>query len=155
MLRWAGAGLVLGLLPLLLAFGIHAYYLERLPAAHDLLGGGDGLLVAGAWAGVALLDLAESERGSPAFRLALTVGAWLALAFAVVAYGCLTADSVTGRVQTRGQAEFMTGLSVVLLGVSAVTSAFAAGLAVSKEEETGWPRVSGKRSSGSRTARSR
>lgn len=134
MARWAGAGLVLGLLPLLLAYGIRAYYLERLPALRDLLGGGDGMLVAAAWCGAALIDLAEGERGSPAFRVALSIAAWLTMASSVVAYGCLTADSVTGRVQTRGQAEFMTALSAVLLVVSAVASACAAGLAVPKEK---------------------
>jgi hypothetical protein len=134
MARWAGAGLVLGLLPLLLAYGIRAYYLERLPHLRDVLGGGDGMLVAVVWCGTALVDLAESERGSAALRVSVVSVSWLALAFGVVAYGCLTADSVTGRVQTQGQAEFMTGLSVALLGGSAVVSAIATWLAAPKEK---------------------
>lgn len=133
MARWAGAGLVLGLLPLLLAYGIRAYYLERLPALRDVLGSGDGMLVAVAWCGAALIDLAEAERRSSALRVWLVTLSWLVLTFGVVAYGCLTADSVTGRVQTRGQAEFMTGLSGVLLVVAAITSAGATWLGAPKE----------------------
>jgi len=134
MARWAGAGLVLGLLPLLLAYGIRAYYLERLPTPRDVLGGGDGMLVAVAWCGAPLIDLAESERESPTLRVWLVTLSWLALAIGVVAYACLTADSVTGRVQTRGQAEFMTSSSMVLLGASAITSAGATWLAAPKEK---------------------
>lgn len=129
LVRWMGAGFLLGVLPLLLAYGIRAYYLERLPALRDVLGTGDGMLVAVAWCGVALIDLAETDRASAGARGVFAVLACLVLVAGVVAYGCLTADSVTGRVQTRGQADFMTGLSVVLLAVSAVTSAVAAGLA--------------------------
>ena len=124
--RWVAYG-VLSLFPLVAASGIRYYYAGRVPTLGDALGSGDGLLVVASWCATALLDVvvARSARGFWA-----AVGALLLLSVSTVAYGCLQADSVTGRVQTRGQAR-----AVAVLSIGAL--AMAAGISVTAVRATG------------------
>ncbi|HVF03388.1 MAG TPA: hypothetical protein VNA20_00970 [Frankiaceae bacterium] len=124
--RWAAYGLGLGLLPLLVAWVVRAYYLARPPAGVELLGGGDALLVVAGWAAAALFDSRDAESG--AARAFVTIVSVLLATASVVAYACLTADSVTGRVQTRAQARWMTTGSLWGLGIAAAVSTGAAAL---------------------------
>lgn len=120
--RWCVTGIGVGLLPLLLAYAIRLYYLERPPSLHETLGGGAALLVIVSWLAVALFELAYAPPSRPVLRGALTTFALLMLTFSAVAYGCLSADSVTARVQTRRQAGIATAVSLTLLAGAAIVS---------------------------------
>src|SRR3712207_2652041 len=111
--RWCVTGLGIGLLPLLLAYGVRLYYLERTPSLAETLGGGDALLVIASWFAAALFELAYARPRLTPVRNGLVMVAVLGLITASVAYGCLSADSVTARVQTRWQAEVVTTWSAI------------------------------------------
>ncbi len=127
--RWCVTGLGVGLLPLLLAYGVRFYYLERPPSPRELLGAGEALLVIVSWLAVGLFELAYARPRFTTVRSGLAAVAVVGLTTASVAYGCLSADSVTGEVQTRWQAEVVTTWSAIGLVVAATVSAAAAGLA--------------------------
>ena len=133
--RWACYGPVLGLLPLALAWFVRTYYLGRAPTLVDLLGTGDALLIAVAWAAAALLDLSGAARASPGVRLVVAALSVFALGVSVVAYACLSTDSVTARVQTRGQQLFLTHASLAVLGAAALAGGLAAGMAHYEKQE--------------------
>lgn len=51
---------LLGLLPLLGAYGIRYYYVARPPTTVELLGSGDGMLIAVAWCAAAFVELLDA-----------------------------------------------------------------------------------------------
>lgn len=124
--RWAAYGLGLGLLPLLVAWVVRAYYLARPPSSIEMLAGGDALLVVATWAATALFDSRGAEPS--ATRGLVTCFSVFLATISVVAYACLTADSVTGRVQTRAQARWIADGSLWGLGFAAAVSTGAAAL---------------------------
>lgn len=122
--RWTAYGLGLALLPLVVAYVVRTYYLARPPSSLEMLGGGDALLVVATWAATALLDARAVEVRF--VRGFVTLASVLLLTISVVAYACLTADSVTGRVQTRAQAGWITSASAWGLALAALSSTAAA-----------------------------
>ena len=131
--RWACYGLALGLLPLLLSYGVRRYYLAGPATVEDVLGAGDALLVVVTWSATALLDLSAARPGWA--RTAVSTVTIAVLTIAAVAYGCRTADSVTGRVQTGTQARIVAHGSLAGLAVAALLSCGAAALAAPREED--------------------
>lgn len=131
--RWTFYGLGLGLLPLLLAFVVRAYYLERPPTLAESLGAGDATLVVVTWSAGALLDLSTARDAPERLRLFLAFLAITLLLVGAVAYACLTSDSATGRVQTAAQRRYMAVGSVVGLLFAAPVAALATGFANRQE----------------------
>lgn len=127
---------VLGALPLPLAYGIRYYYAAHPPSLTDVLASGDGLLVATAWAAGALLELLDVPAGRPHVRRIVAPVAIVALIGSSVAFTCLSADSVTGRVQTRRQADMVKDWSVGLLALGAAAGLTAAATAAPKDGRT-------------------
>lgn len=115
-------GLLLGLLPLVAAWGVRYYYAGRSPALADVLRTGDALLVVVSWCAVTIVELLDVPPAGRTPRFVAAAITTTALFGCAVAYGCLTADSVTGRVQTRRQAEIVASVSLWMLGITAVTS---------------------------------
>ena len=134
--RWLLVGLGLGALPLVLAYLVRRYYGDRPPSLPDLLGTGEALLVVVAWCAAALLELAPARRRTLAGEVTAGLAVFL-LVVAAVAYGCRTADSATGRVQTRQQARFLADLSLWGLAVGAAVSTSAVGLTAARKEDAG------------------
>lgn len=132
--RWVCVGLLLGLAPLAVAYTARWYYSERPPDVSELLGTGDALLVVVAWCASALLELLAAPRRGPVTSLVATVTVGVLLP-AAVAYGCLTADSVTGRVQTAAQERFLTSASLLALASAATLSTLATVMSGPRKEE--------------------
>lgn len=126
MARWIGGATLLGLAPLAIAYLVRCYYLGQPPPLRDVLGTGDGMLVVVSWSVGALVDLPDARLPS-GWRSALNSFGFAMLMFGSVAYGCLTADSVTGRVQTPVQAQFVTvgtmGMLVLAAAMGIVATA--------------------------------
>lgn len=116
--RWTVCAGALGVLPLLLAYGIRYYHAPETPPLGAVMASGDAYVIAMAWCATALVDLTETAGGR---RRGLTALATGVLTLSAVAYGCLTADSVTGGVQTRRQQTTVTRSSLILLGLAAVS----------------------------------
>lgn len=127
--KWVVFAGVLGALPLPLAYGIRYYYAAHPPPLTDVLASGDGLLVATAWAAGALLEVLDVPPSRPRVRWLAALPAIITLVWSTVAFTCLSADSVTGRVQTRRQADTVTDWSVGLLVLGAAAGLTAAAAA--------------------------
>ena len=131
--RWIGGGLLLGLLPLVAAYLFRYYRLERAPALKDLLGSGQALLVAVTWHAAALREARDAPAAYRAHRDFVSIVATLLLLVGAMAYGFISADQLSGAIQSEKQRDMVTYLSVVLLTLAAWTSGYA--VAIGKETE--------------------
>ena len=110
--RWLVCGGAAGVFPLFVAYALRYYYAGRPPPLSDLLASGDGFIVAVLWSASALYELTDASATARRLCGAAAVGV---LVVSAVAYGCLSADSVTGRVQDVWQAGIVTKGSIAAL----------------------------------------
>lgn len=130
--RWTVCAGALGVLPLLLAYGVRYYHAPHAPPLDDVMVTGDAYVIAMTWCATALVDLSSAATSGGYFWSLVAI---VTLAFAAVAYGCLTADLVTDGVQTPRQEDMVTTSSVVLLAFAAGAGVAGAVLAGQPERE--------------------
>lgn len=131
--RWVGGGLVLGLLPIAATFLFRYYRLERLPSLADVLGSGQSLVVAVSWFAAALREVRDVPRHMHAIRDAISIIATIFLLVAAMAYGFISADQLSGHVQSAKQQQIVTVGSLILLVIGGWLSGYA--VAIGKEKK--------------------
>lgn len=136
--RWVGWELLLALLPLLLAFGLRYYRDERPPSLGSTLGTGQALLIAVAWAGTSLREMREAPPRRAGRRELVTVASSCYVLVSATMYGFVTADVLAGRVQTENQAKAVAIVSVVMLGLTGFTTAYAVAVGTPEREGARW-----------------